>query len=74
MKKTPKVWMHNFAFSIGQCMIKCGKRGCRCTKGLMHGPYWYARFRTSNGHRTAKYLGKQLPQAIAELRDIAKNS
>lgn len=25
--------------------VRCGKRGCRCHRGQMHGPYWYLHFR-----------------------------
>jgi hypothetical protein len=24
--------------------VECGKRGCRCTRGVRHGPYWYLRY------------------------------
>ncbi len=25
-------------------MVKCGKAGCKCNKGQMHGPYFYYRY------------------------------
>lgn len=25
-------------------MIKCGKQSCKCSKGLLHGPYFYYRY------------------------------
>lgn len=40
---------------------KCGKPGCCCKEGKLHGPYWYRRD-TQTGAR--KYIGKQLPENI----------
>lgn len=40
---------------------KCGKTGCRCQEGQLHGPYWYKRD-TTTGKR--KYIGKALPENI----------
>lgn len=38
-------------------LIKCGKKTCKCAKGELHGPYWYAYWR--DGKRVkSKYLGK----------------
>lgn len=38
--------------------IKCGKPTCKCAKGNLHGPYWYAYWR--DGKRTrSKYIGKE---------------
>ncbi len=37
--------------------VKCGKRGCSCTKGKGHGPYWYAYWK-EGGTLKKKYLGK----------------
>lgn len=37
--------------------VKCGKPKCKCLKGELHGPYWYAYWR--DGRRVkCKYLGK----------------
>jgi len=39
--------------------IKCGKKKCKCNKGKLHGPYWYAY--SWNGKKlTSKYIGKEL--------------
>lgn len=36
--------------------VKCGKKGCKCAKGELHGPYWYTYWR--EGRRVkCKYLG-----------------
>lgn len=29
---------------IEQQMVKCGKIGCKCTRGDLHGPYFYYRY------------------------------
>ncbi len=44
---------------------KCGREGCRCADGELHGPYWYSR-ELSSGH--VKYLGRELPKAITHAR------
>lgn len=46
--------------------VKCGKKKCKCARGELHGPYWYAYWR--EGKRVkSKYIGKELrpiqPQA-----------
>jgi hypothetical protein len=41
-------------------MVRCGKKGCRCSRGEMHGPYWYAYW--TEGRKTrSEYVGKELP-------------
>ncbi|GEM_PF-5311997 len=30
--------------NIHSQMVKCGKRGCKCLKGDLHGPYFYYRY------------------------------
>lgn len=44
---------------------KCGKAGCRCQSGDLHGPYWYKRDQ-STGKVT--YLGKTIPAELEETR------
>lgn len=38
---------------------RCGKTGCKCTAGNLHGPYWYA-YWTEEGKTKSKYIGKDL--------------
>lgn len=45
---------------------KCGRAGCKCQSGELHGPYWYTR-NTDTGR--VQYIGKALPPAIAGARD-----
>jgi len=50
--------------------VKCGKKGCRKCSGEhpdLHGPYWYL-YRPKKGSegRTSEYVGKALPQGLAE--------
>ncbi len=40
---------------------RCGKKGCRCAAGELHGPYWYAYYR-ENGRMRCEYVGKKLPE------------
>jgi hypothetical protein len=41
-------------------MVRCGKKGCRCSRGELHGPYWYA-YWTEGGKTRSEYVGKELP-------------
>jgi hypothetical protein len=52
--------------------VKCGKKGCKkCASGELHGPYWYLyRPKQNGGGRTSEYVGKILPQTLAEEFDI----
>jgi hypothetical protein len=50
--------------------VKCGKKGCGKCAGEhpeLHGPYWYL-YRPKKGGRgrTSEYVGKSLPEALAE--------
>jgi len=48
--------------------VKCGKKGCnKCAGGELHGPYWYLyRPKENAPGRTSDYVGKVLPQKLAE--------
>jgi hypothetical protein len=48
--------------------VKCGKKNCkRCASGELHGPYWYLYRPKENGKgRTSEYVGKVLPETLAE--------
>ena len=52
--------------------VKCGKKGCKkCATGELQGPYWYLYRPKLNGKgRTSEYVGKVLPQPLAEEFDI----
>ena len=55
--------------------VKCGKKGCKkCAGGELHGPYWYVYRPKENGPgRTSEYVGKLLPEALAEEFDIPED-
>ncbi len=42
-------------------MVRCGKKGCKCARGELHGPYWYA-YWTEGGKTKSEYVGKELPK------------
>ena len=50
--------------------VKCGKAGCKKCSGdnpERHGPYWYLyRPKKAGGGRTSEYVGKTLPDDLAE--------
>jgi hypothetical protein len=52
--------------------VKCGKTGCKkCASGELHGPYWYLYRPKENGPgRTSEYVGKVLPEMLANEFDI----
>ena len=37
--------------------IRCGKANCKCAKGALHGPYWYA-YWSEDGKTKSMYVGK----------------
>ncbi|MCU0552881.1 MAG: hypothetical protein MUC48_26420 [Leptolyngbya sp. Prado105] len=45
--------------------IKCGKKGCKCASGALHGPYWYA-YRWNGKKVVSEYIGKTLKTARTE--------
>ena len=55
--------------------VKCGKKGCKkCASGELHGPYWYLYRPKQNGRgRTSEYVGKMLPQTLAEEFDVPED-
>jgi hypothetical protein len=55
--------------------VKCGKKGCKkCASGELHGPYWYLYRPKENGPgRTSEYIGKVLPETLAEEFDIPED-
>jgi hypothetical protein len=42
-----------------QVSVRCGKEGCKCNDGKLHGPYWYA-YWSEGGMTRSKYVGKKL--------------
>src|SRR4051794_19202611 len=39
--------------------IRCGKEGCKCNDGKLHGPYFYA-YWSERGVTKSQYIGKKL--------------
>lgn len=39
-------------------MVKCGKSGCKCASGELHGPYLYRYYRDESGSVASEYIGK----------------
>ncbi|MCA1565740.1 MAG: hypothetical protein LC803_08910 [Acidobacteria bacterium] len=50
--------------------IRCGKKGCKCAEGNLHGPYWYAYWK-EKGKSRSQYIGKRLPNGIKLGQDAA---
>ena len=38
--------------------VRCGKKGCKCGGGKLHGPYWYA-YWSEGGKTKSQYVGKK---------------
>jgi hypothetical protein len=43
--------------------VRCGKEKCKCSRGKLHGPYWYSYSRVKD-KVTSQYIGKTLPKNI----------
>jgi len=43
--------------------VRCGKENCKCSRGELHGPYWYA-YWTEGGKTRSEYVGKKLPRGV----------
>jgi len=41
--------------------VRYGKETCKCARGKLHGPYWYA-YWLENGKTKSQYIGKRLPR------------
>src|SRR5215208_2768338 len=51
--------------------VKCSKK---CAGGELHGPYWYLYRPKENGPgRTSEYVGKVLPETLAEEFDVPED-
>jgi len=46
---------------------RCGKPTCRCTRGELHGPYWYRRWREGGRQRRAYVKEADLERVGAAL-------
>jgi hypothetical protein len=42
---------------------RCGKHSCRCARGILHGPYWYLRWR-EHGRQRRQYVPRERRDAI----------
>lgn len=47
--------------------VRCGKKGCKCADGNLHGPYWYA-YWSEDGKTKSKYIGKKLGKRIKKAK------
>jgi hypothetical protein len=43
---------------------RCGKEGCRCTRGELHGPYLYLALPREGGRSRLVYVPAQLAEAV----------
>lgn len=73
MKDITVAPLNGYLVSFHQVMRRCSKKGCRCSKGLFHGPYWVARLRNAHGDRKTLHIGKQLPPILTRLRQLAQS-
>ena len=42
---------------------RCGKPSCRCLRGMLHGPYWYLRWR-EGGRQRRRYVRLERVEAM----------
>jgi hypothetical protein len=43
--------------------VRCGKEGCKCNNGKLHGPYYYA-YWSKDGTTKSQYVGKKMPKGV----------
>ena len=55
MTKTSQTLPKILPGTVHEQWVRCGKRGCRCQKGKLHGPY-YAHFYRAGGRLRKRYL------------------
>lgn len=48
---------------------RCGKEGCRCSRGALHGPYFAIYWRMEGCQKKRYVRLEQLPEALLELRE-----
>jgi len=53
--------LHGTLISQGR---RCGKEGCRCTRGELHGPYWYLSLPREGGRSRLAYVPANLAEAV----------
>lgn len=51
----PKKWPATLPGYVESQMVRCGKSGCRCKRGQLHGPYFYL-YSWSYGRSTKEYV------------------
>jgi len=56
--------------NIHSQMVKCGKKGCKCLKGQLHGPYFYYRY-WKLSHRKWIQKKKYITKSEAEKLNVA---
>ena len=51
--------------------VRCGRLGCRCQRGLKHGPYWYLRYlEWDRAGRVDRYRREYVPRS--QLRRVRR--
>ncbi len=53
MIKPPKTVPKTLPGAVVQQYVRCGKAGCRCAQGALHGPYSYRKWREDGRQRKA---------------------
>jgi len=62
-----RVLLKNGQGAICFSRIRCGKPGCRCARGKLHGPYAYRFYRDRQGRLHRQYIPKdRVAQALAD--------
>ena len=59
------------AGTLQEKFVKCGKPGCRCSKGKGHGPYYYLAVKEKGKTKTI-YLGRELPEGYLSPKEHAR--
>jgi hypothetical protein len=59
--------------AVCEQLIRCGKPNCRCSRGELHGPYFYLFYR--EGKRLRKiYVKRKYVEMLREAREVKRRN
>ncbi len=61
LRKDPEAALFGTLVAQGR---RCGKQGCRCREGELHGPYMYVALRRLRGKGRLIYVAGELAEAV----------
>ena len=59
--------------AVCQQFVRCGKTNCRCTRGELHGPYFYLFWR-ENGQLKKEYIRRENVEQVRDSCEVKRES